>query len=98
MLDELALEHPELPLQIHHVNAMGEEDGLPDLAAVTDLPILQDDAETGVWGAWGVTWRDVYVLGPRNEIVAVYNLSENSLADPENYAELQAIFLSALEE
>lgn len=35
------------------------------------------------------------MLDPHNEVVAVYNLSENSLADPENYAELKAIFIAA---
>ncbi len=95
MQDELAAEHPEIPLQIIHVNQAGYNDGLPDLAAITDLPILQDDVITDVWVNWGAEWRDVYVLGPRNEIVAIYNLSEQSLANPDHYAELKALMISA---
>jgi hypothetical protein len=92
---ELAKEHPELSVAILSVNEAGHEDGLPDVAKTADLPCLQDTPKADVWGAWGVTWRDVYVLNRENEVTAVYNLTKNSLADPANYATLEAMLIDA---
>ena len=78
-----------------HVNEYGYDAGIPDLAAVSDLPILQDDPTQLVWERWGVTWRDVYVLDGENRVYAVYNLSEHDLGDPANYAELYDLFVAA---
>lgn len=89
------MEHPEIEVRLLTVNEVGHDSGIPELAAITDLPILQDDADTMVWSTWGVTWRDVYVLDGRNEIVAVYNLSEHSLANPDYYEELKSILIAA---
>ncbi len=71
------------------------ESGNADLAAVTDLPILQDDPTAAVWLDWAATWRDVYVLDRDNEVYAVYNLTEHTLSDPANYAELYQLFVEA---
>ena len=95
MQDQLDLEHPELHISIAHVNAIGHESGLDDLAAVTDLPIVDDDETALVWDAWGAEWRDVYVLDGDNVVYAVYNLTTYSLAEPENYQALYALFVEA---
>lgn len=95
MFDELAADRPELALGILHVNGAGYESGNADLAAVTDLPILQDDETAQVWTNWGAEWRDVYVLNADNEVHAVYNLTDHPLSEAANYAELYDLFLEA---
>lgn len=95
MQDELVAQRPDLAIDLIHLNEYGYESGNADLAAVTDLPILQDDPTSLAWDNWGVTWRDVYVLNAQNQVHAVYNLTDHDLADPLNYAELYTIFVEA---
>lgn len=59
------------------------------------LPLVQDDVATQAWVLWGVTWRDVVIVNPRKERVAVYNLTTHNLADPANLAALKALLLEA---
>ena len=92
---ELAKEHPELSVAILAINEVGHESGMPDVAKTGDLPCLQDTAKDDVWGSWGAEWRDVYVLNAENELTAVYNLTLFSLADPANYATLEALLIDA---
>jgi hypothetical protein len=92
---ELAKEHPELSVAILAIDEVGHEDGMPDVAKTADLPCLQDTEKDDVWGSWGATWRDVYVVNRANEVVAIYNLTENSLADATNYATLEAMLIDA---
>lgn len=92
---ELAKEHPELSVAILAINEVGHKDGLPAVATTADLPCLQDTAKDDVWGSWTATWRDVYVLNRNNEVTAVYNLTDNSLAEPANYATLEAMLIEA---
>ena len=94
---ELAKEHPELSVAILAIDEVGHEGGMPEVAKTADLPCLQDTAKDDVWGTWGATWRDVYVLNRENEVTAVYNLTENSLAEPANYATLEALLIDAAE-
>ncbi|MCB9683519.1 MAG: hypothetical protein H6735_00595 [Alphaproteobacteria bacterium] len=77
------------------VNQAGQESGVPVMAALGDLPLLQDTVEVDAWGAWGATWRDVVILDGDNLVVGVYNLTSHDLNDPANYAELEAMLLSA---
>ena len=95
MQDELSVEHPEIPIHLYTINEAGQESGIPDLSDATDLPILQDDATALVWQGWGAEWRDVYVLGPQNQVTAVYNLTIYDLSDPLNYDELKALLVEA---
>jgi hypothetical protein len=95
MQDELAADHPELAISLHHVNEIGYDSGNETLMSETDLPILQDDTTADVWNQWGATWRDVYVLDGDNEIYAIYNLTSHDLSDPANYAELYDLFVAA---
>jgi hypothetical protein len=60
-----------------------------------DTPFLEEGPDDGVWASWGVTYRDVYVLDENNEVVAIYNLTQHSLATVENYDALKAILLEA---
>lgn len=57
-------------------------------------PWLQD-VEHAVWTLWNAQWRDVIVLDEENRQVAVFNLFENGLGEPENYEALRAILVAA---
>ena len=95
MEDELDAERSGLGVDIITVNEAGLESGNDDLIAVSTLPLVQDDEATDVWGTWGAEWRDVYVLDGTNEVYAVFNLTTYSLAVPENYEALYALFVEA---
>ncbi len=86
-----------IDVQIHGVNQEGYDHGLPDMSELGDLPVLQDTEDENVWGRWGVTFRDVFVLDDENVLVGTYNLTSHSLAVEENYEELKALFLEASE-
>ena len=62
------------------------------------LPWLQPlRGEPDVWDLWEIEYRDVLILGPENEPVAVFNLTEKNLADANNYATLKQLLLDAAE-
>ena len=65
------------------------------MADTGDLPLLQDPGNALVWKSWDVTFRDVVILDAKNECYAVYNVSQNDLTDPANYATLKALFEGA---
>ena len=60
------------------------------MSALGPLPILQDTADANVWTSWAVTWRDLVVLDGEGRKALVFNLTTNNLADPDNYATLEA--------
>jgi hypothetical protein len=63
-----------------------------------DIPWLQDTTDEAVWDTWDPTYRDVIILDGNNEIIAIYNLTTNSLATEENYEELKALLIEAAED
>ena len=83
------------PIRILGVNKAGEEADNALVCQGRTLPWLQDTPAVNVWGSWRVTWRDVVVLDADNKIVRVYNLTDNDLHDPANYAELRGILVGA---
>ena len=93
LADELAIEG--FDVAILGVNEAGHEAGNPSITTGRDLPWLQDTPEADVWHGWGITFRDVVILDEENEVVAIYNLTQNTLADPAKYAELKALFAAA---
>lgn len=95
MQDEIEAEYPGIDVDLVHVNAAGLESGLPDLFAVTDLPVVQDDAVANVWTNWNAVWRDVWIVDATNAPVDVYNLTTHDLADPANYDTLKAMLVDA---
>lgn len=82
-------------VRILGVNAIGSESGNAVMTSGRDLPWLQETVAEPVWTTWDVAYRDVVVLDGANRRVAVYNLTEHTLADPANYAELKALLESA---
>jgi len=83
------------PVQILAVNEAGYESSLNQMSALGDLPVLTDRANNAVWDSWDVTYRDVVILDGKNECYAVFNLTNTSIQDPDNYAELKALFEGA---
>ena len=64
------------------------------MTAGRDMPWLQDTTGGDVTTSWGADYRDFLILDPANmQPIAAYNLTQNSLSDPENRAELTAILL-----
>ena len=91
MQKELDAEGLAVPVQILGINAVGAESGNDVMCDGRDLPWLQDTAGEQVWQSWNVTYRDVVILNPQNERVAVYNLTTHDLATPANYDTLKSM-------
>lgn len=93
MQDELTA--AGLDVTIFGVNQAGFEGGVATFTTGRDIGLLQDTVEVDAWTAWGVTYRDVYILDENNHVVDVFNLTTNNLADTANYDALKAIFTDA---
>ena len=80
----------ELPdVAILGVNETGYESSNETFCEGRDLPWLQDTPESNIWTAWGVVYRDVFILDAEGTLLEVYNLSMNDLSV--NYEELKGI-------
>ena len=86
-----------LDVWIVGVNGIGYEAFNLAFVEGRDLAWLQDTPDEKVWNGWGVAYRDVVVLDAENDFVAVFNLTENSLATPEGYAGLKDLLVGATE-
>jgi len=82
-------------VQILGVNQIGAETGNIAACDGRDIPWLQDTFAENAWALWTVTYRDVYILGPDNELVGVYNLTEHDLSNAADYAELKTMLMTA---
>lgn len=99
MQGELRELFPTQAMDILAINEAGQESG--NDATTADLPVVQDVNTDGIagsdtWTAWNATWRDVTILNATNTVTAVFNLTTNNLAEPDNYAELKQLFVDAL--
>lgn len=86
MQAEILAANPGSKVRILAVNDVGQESYVatasePDHA----IPILQDTAAVGAWALWSVTYRDVVILDGEGLPLGVFNLTDNSLADPAAY-------------
>ncbi|MSP25238.1 MAG: hypothetical protein EXR75_08750 [Myxococcales bacterium] len=95
MQDELTSLGLPVDVDIVGVNESGLEAGNPSITAGRDLPWLQDTLATLVWKSWNVTFRDVILLDEENFPIAVYNLTDHDLSDPEKYQALKKLFTDA---
>jgi len=98
MQQEIASESPDLSIDILGVNELGHESGNSLVIDSRDLPWLQDidddsNGSSDVWTAWDVTFRDVIITDSNNVQVAVYNLTNNDLGNPDNYATLKQLLI-----
>ncbi len=98
MQAEIDLLNTLRPVQILGVNDIGRESGNAGMTADRTLPWLQPATGEDIWTAWQVEYRDVIILGPGNERRSTFNLTQNDLSDPANYAALRNELLEAANE
>jgi hypothetical protein len=91
MQKELAAEGLVVPVRILGINAVGAEANNDVICDGRDIPWLQDTTGEQVWQSWNATYRDVVILNPQNERVAVYNLTTHDLASPADYDALKSM-------
>ncbi len=85
-------------IQILGVNGIGHESGNDGIIDGRVIPWLQPSIDEDVWVLWQVEYRDVVILGPGNEQLGIFNLTENDLSDPANYIALKNQLLDAVDE
>lgn len=101
MQQDLRSSHPLLDIQILGVNQKGIELSNEAITRERDIPWLQDvDADgngvSDVWGdLWGITYRDVVILGGDNSRFDTYNVTSNDLSDQGNYQSLRQLLIDA---
>ena len=94
MQAELETEYPSLDIQLIGVNENGFSSGNSSVATISSLPLIQDNSTDQIWSTWGVTFRDVIILDEDNQIVASFNLTQYSLSDSTNYADLKSLLVT----
>lgn len=91
-LDALDL---DLDVQILGVNEVGHSSLNDTVCEGRDLPWLQEEKESLIWSPWEITYRDVVIVGPDNERIAAYNLTNNNLGDSAKYDQLKNMLIDA---
>ncbi len=97
--DDLRASRPELDIQILGMNPFQEESGNAAVTEGRDIPWLQDvDADGDNFGdTWLVDWpfvyRDVVIVDANGVAVDSYNLTINSLEEPESYSTLRQMLI-----
>ena len=95
MATALETESNDLFCSIIGVNRANAAGGNGTVSAERKLVWAQDTTEAGVWTSWDVAYRDVWVVGPDGEKLAVFNVTANDLQNAENYASLLNIIRDA---
>ena len=94
MQAELEAEYPSLEIHLIGVNENGFSSGNSSVAAISSLPLIQDNSTEQIWSTWGVTFRDVIILNEDNQIVTSFNLTQNALSNSTNYANLKSLLVT----
>ncbi|HNQ24593.1 MAG TPA: hypothetical protein PKK06_16035 [Phycisphaerae bacterium] len=89
-----------IPRAIHilGVNDVGLETGNAAMTEGRALPWLQAVEGEDAWALWQAEFRDVVILGPRNERIGVFNVTRHNLSEPQNYAALKDQLLAGADE
>ena len=98
MQNEISSEYPDLPIKILSINQIGAENGIDSFNETHALPMVNDNTGDDIWVEWGSQWRDFYILNKQNELLEVYNLTQNNLNDPLNYDALKQKLILAAQE
>ncbi len=98
MQGELDAEGLAVPVRLFAVNEPGHASGFALLDPSHSLPWLQDTEAADVWSSWAVTYRDVVILGPDNERLGVFNLTEHDLSKQANHDALKALLRQAAQD
>lgn len=67
------------------VNEVGFEGGNAEFCEGRDLSWLQDTDEVDLWTTWDVTYRDIVILDREGAFHSVFNVTDNDLAEDENF-------------
>jgi hypothetical protein len=59
--------------------------------------MFQDTTADGVWASWMAGWRDVIIVDEDGTAVYSFNLTEDTLDDADNQAELKSILIAVAE-
>ena len=94
MQKDLEASYPTLSIQILGVNGINQPHGNL-MTDKTDLPFVEDDKDHYVWQEWGVQYRDVVILDHNNEVIEVFNLTQYSLSNQNNYSTLRKKLITA---
>jgi len=95
MQTEIDSQETPRPIRILGINGIAWASGNDSMTDGRVLPWLQSTADQDVWTSWQVQWRDVVILGPGNELLETYNLTEHNLSDPANYVALKNLLIEA---
>ncbi len=98
MQSEVDSQQTSRAVQILGVNGIGYESGNDGMIDGRVIPWLQPPTGDDVWTLWQVEYRDVVILGPGNERLGIFNLTENDLSDPASYTALKNQLLDAANE
>lgn len=86
------------PIRILGINDAGAESGNDGMTTDRVLPWLQPAAGEDLGELWQIEYRDVVILGAANQHIGTFNLTQNDLSDPLNYAALKDQLLEAANE
>ncbi len=91
-------EETRQPIQILGVDAVGRSTANEGVRSGRTLPWLLPTTDEDVWSLWDVVYRDVIILGPGNEHLGTFNLTEHSLANADDFLALKNQLLEAANE
>jgi hypothetical protein len=74
-------------------------DQLAGMAALGDLPIVQETAAETVWSPWEAEWRDLVILDRHGRFAGKINLTafnpDPAVNSGQNYSQLRAMLIAA---
>ncbi len=97
MQDELDSEDTRVPVKLVTINEAGHESGVATFTDGRDVPVLQEESGDGIWESFRIAYRDVVIVDENGVTVSIFNLTDNSLADSDNYDTLKQQLLDAAE-
>ena len=99
MQSEIKAERPDLSIQLLAINMVNNwSNGLTnEMAALGNLPIVQDNSNLNVWQSWNGQWRDVVILDAENQAVEYFNANDNNLGNSQNYDLLKQTLITVAE-
>lgn len=100
MQAELKANFPSLDIQLIGVNESGYSSGNENITAGRNIPWLQDvdadgDGNSDVWDDWEIAYRDVAIVDEENELIDIFNLTDNDITRVANYDSLKQTLTAA---
>jgi hypothetical protein len=100
MQGELDAEYGDLGIQLLAINPFYAASSVELMADGRDLPLLQDldndgDGTPDVWTTlFSAQYRDVIIVDRDGQQIDKYNLTINSLQNPDKFAELRELLIT----